>query len=330
MSPAAVVVTPCCAPSADSACCAAIQLSLWRGPAAAASASARRGQPRRTPPSRHALRRPPRPARRRCAGRSCPARARRRSARAGRSPRPARGASEGWPRGAAQAAIARVSGKRRSSSHRRWSRVAAPDFATPAILGREGLRDRPHPPIGTPGSAPVAQLDRASDYESEGRTFESFRARHFSFRTGAGRPANQRGRERPAIRCRERAADRGRPSGGRRQRWARVGEVARPAWHARPAPARSWRVVRRSALPMRDACRNGNSIPSGPLPQINNQAPSCLRVKHKSMVKIAAEIAGPPGTAERGTKETGQANQSVAETRPLIARSEQGMEKASC
>ena len=29
-------------------------------------------------------------------------------------------------------------------------------------------------------NAPVAQLDRASDYESEGRTFESFRARHFS------------------------------------------------------------------------------------------------------------------------------------------------------
>ncbi len=33
--------------------------------------------------------------------------------------------------------------------------------------------------------APVAQLDRASDYESEGRTFESFRARHF-------RPTNAR------------------------------------------------------------------------------------------------------------------------------------------
>ena len=29
-------------------------------------------------------------------------------------------------------------------------------------------------------SAPVAQLDRASDYESEGRTFESFRARQSS------------------------------------------------------------------------------------------------------------------------------------------------------
>ena len=30
------------------------------------------------------------------------------------------------------------------------------------------------------GRAPVAQLDRAPDYESGGRTFESFRARHFS------------------------------------------------------------------------------------------------------------------------------------------------------
>ena len=30
-------------------------------------------------------------------------------------------------------------------------------------------------------SAPVAQLDRVSDYESEGRRFESFRARHFIF-----------------------------------------------------------------------------------------------------------------------------------------------------
>ncbi len=29
-------------------------------------------------------------------------------------------------------------------------------------------------------TAPVAQLDRAPDYESGGRRFESFRARHFS------------------------------------------------------------------------------------------------------------------------------------------------------
>ena len=34
--------------------------------------------------------------------------------------------------------------------------------------------------------APVAQLDRASDYESEGRTFESFRARHFPKAPSAG------------------------------------------------------------------------------------------------------------------------------------------------
>jgi hypothetical protein len=31
----------------------------------------------------------------------------------------------------------------------------------------------------TAGSAPVAQLDRAPDYESGGQRFESFRARHF-------------------------------------------------------------------------------------------------------------------------------------------------------
>ena len=30
-----------------------------------------------------------------------------------------------------------------------------------------------------PPSAPVAQLDRAPDYESGGQRFESFRARHF-------------------------------------------------------------------------------------------------------------------------------------------------------
>jgi hypothetical protein len=32
----------------------------------------------------------------------------------------------------------------------------------------------------TPACAPLAQLDRASDYESEGREFESLRARHTS------------------------------------------------------------------------------------------------------------------------------------------------------
>ena len=34
--------------------------------------------------------------------------------------------------------------------------------------------------LWSPKAAPLAQLDRASDYESEGREFESLRARHFS------------------------------------------------------------------------------------------------------------------------------------------------------
>src|SRR3546814_15262274 len=38
--------------------------------------------------------------------------------------------------------------------------------------------------------APVAQLDRASDYESEGRTFESFRARQIPPITAETTPAH--------------------------------------------------------------------------------------------------------------------------------------------
>ena len=42
-------------------------------------------------------------------------------------------------------------------------------------------RVRPSSPdLSGIGRAPVAQLDRASDYESEGWRFDSFRARHFS------------------------------------------------------------------------------------------------------------------------------------------------------
>src|SRR5215218_5842629 len=37
--------------------------------------------------------------------------------------------------------------------------------------------------------APVAQLDRAPDYESGGQRFESFRARHFPFRAAGMRLA---------------------------------------------------------------------------------------------------------------------------------------------
>ena len=41
----------------------------------------------------------------------------------------------------------------------------------------DGLLDRRSPERQTPRQAPVAQLDRASDYGSEGWRFESFRAR---------------------------------------------------------------------------------------------------------------------------------------------------------
>src|SRR3546814_3831876 len=37
-----------------------------------------------------------------------------------------------------------------------------------------------HGPLKAPLHAPVAQLDRASDYESEGRAFESLRVHHSS------------------------------------------------------------------------------------------------------------------------------------------------------
>ena len=58
--------------------------------------------------------------------------------------------------------------------------MRAPAPATPASAGAgRGLRAlRPCPYVAA-SRAPVAQLDRAPDYESGGRRFESFRARHF-------------------------------------------------------------------------------------------------------------------------------------------------------
>ena len=53
-----------------------------------------------------------------------------------------------------------------------------------AVSGRfspEGYQSRAVSTLLPPQCAPVAQLDRASDYESEGWRFESFRAHHFSF-----------------------------------------------------------------------------------------------------------------------------------------------------
>src|SRR5262249_12789635 len=67
----------------------------------------------------------------------------------------------------------------------------------------------------------VAQLDRASDFESEGREFESLRARHFTIlrdivadwsqephraadnRSGTGKPVNRRGHVAPTRRPRQ-------------------------------------------------------------------------------------------------------------------------------
>jgi hypothetical protein len=39
-------------------------------------------------------------------------------------------------------------------------------------------------------NAPVAQLDRAPDYESGGQEFESLRARHFGTKLGTPKPAD--------------------------------------------------------------------------------------------------------------------------------------------
>src|SRR5262249_24706433 len=55
--------------------------------------------------------------------------------------------------------------------------VARGPFSRPSDISSD--RSGPLPPAR---NAPVAQLDRASDYESEGRTFESFRARQKIFK----------------------------------------------------------------------------------------------------------------------------------------------------
>ena len=54
--------------------------------------------------------------------------------------------------------------------------VARALFAASKIFGCNRAAQAPY---AFRENAPVAQLDRASDYESEGRTFESFRARQF-------------------------------------------------------------------------------------------------------------------------------------------------------
>src|SRR3981189_2259484 len=58
------------------------------------------------------------------------------------------------------------------------------------------VRIPPSPPLSDDG--PLAQLDRASDYESEGRRFESCRARHL-FLGNAGREEMLRSSARHSV-----------------------------------------------------------------------------------------------------------------------------------
>ena len=60
----------------------------------------------------------------------------------------------------------------------------ADDFVRLFLLprGKGAAKQRPTAaaPDEAPQDAPVAQLDRALDYESRGQRFESFRARHLN------------------------------------------------------------------------------------------------------------------------------------------------------
>src|SRR5437879_11758900 len=60
---------------------------------------------------------------------------------------------------------------------------AGPERVAKALFRDRPSRHRTHPgplkPKCTSENAPVAQLDRAPDYESGGQEFESLRARHY-------------------------------------------------------------------------------------------------------------------------------------------------------
>ena len=60
-----------------------------------------------------------------------------------------------------------------------------PGAEPPAFLPAPGCGPRPRGLHRAASEAPVAQLDRAPDYESGGREFESLRARHFFNDLGA-------------------------------------------------------------------------------------------------------------------------------------------------
>src|SRR6266540_664512 len=71
---------------------------------------------------------------------------------------------------------------------------AGPERVAKALFRDRPSRHRTHPgplkPKCTSENAPVAQLDRAPDYESGGQEFESLRARHFGTKLGTPKPAD--------------------------------------------------------------------------------------------------------------------------------------------
>ena len=165
-----------------------------------------------------------------------------------------------------------------------------------------------------PARAPVAQLDRAPDYESGGQRFESFRARHLfeppsaatptrsvagaARRVGESRPTCARSATGSTSRIYSVTATSPKMSGSekeqratndarsprhqirRSQRSCRVQGSHKgspfpqnplPAWHARPALARSPRAAPSSALQLHADDSNARSTPWSTPPQ---KAPS--------------------------------------------------------
>src|ERR1700736_5561890 len=63
------------------------------------------------------------------------------------------------------------------------------DLSQRVGAGADGLKGLTRKSLREKTCALVAQLDRASDFESEGREFESLRARHFGTELGTPKPA---------------------------------------------------------------------------------------------------------------------------------------------
>src|SRR5712692_11942938 len=105
----------------------------------------------------------------------------------------------------------RINGGQQIQHFSRLSRSASPDYPATPLTGPCQARSEPvamarfrdlshvcrmhaasaglSAPRRPAKNAPVAQLDRALDYESRGQEFESLRARHFGTKLGTPKPA---------------------------------------------------------------------------------------------------------------------------------------------